>query len=339
MSDESISAIEAATTLGGEEIYIDRRSHIDLGNLKDVIVIVKGSVVLFVRSSPEKRRHRIGIVSPGAVLVGLAPGVEIVPVTEAEVIQIPVLKVESLPVGSPFEVALCVGIGSTLAACGSALPANATLAIARSRCATELTRRGVSVIETSFARHMRRLVNVASARLAFPAELKSMIAQKSGDARELPDSRLPPVVRACMQIAQEIGCDVSTIPSRIPRDNTRRPEQIFAHVSGLGIRPVFLDPGWWNSGVGALLAFKADDQSAVAILPTAKGMMAYVHSAGATQGPIVVDKKFADQLSGTASQFHPTLSSNQSTLPKFLRFVIQDSAKRPACDSSLCTQK
>mgnify|MGYP002629269133 CR=1 FL=1 len=327
MSDESISAIEAATTLGGEEIYIDRRSHIDLGHSKDVIVIVKGSVVLFVRSSPEKRRHRIGIVSPGAVLAGLAPGVEIVPVTEAEVIQIPVLKVESLPVGSPFEVALCVGIGSTLAACGSALPANATLAIARSRCATELARRGASVIETSFARHMRRLVNVASARLAFPAELKSMIAQKSGGARELPDSRLPPVVRACMQIAQEIGCDVSTIPSRIPRDNTRRPEQIFAHVSGLGIRPVFLDPGWWNSGVGALLAFKADDQSAVAILPTAKGMMAYVHSAGATQGPIVVDKKFADQLSGTASQFHPTLSSNQSTLPKFLRFVIQGSGR------------
>ena len=327
MSDESISAIEAATTLGGEEIYIDRRSHIDLGNLKDVIVIVKGSVVLFVRSSPEKRRHRIGIVSPGAVLTGLAPGVEIVPVTEAEVIQIPVSKVESLPVGSPFEVALCVGIGSTLAACGSALPANATLAIARSRCATELARRGASVIETSFARHMRRLVNVASARLAFPAELKSMIAQQSGGARELPDSRLPPVVRACMQIAQEIGCDVSTIPSRIPRDNTRRPEQIFAHVSGLGIRPVFLDPGWWNSGVGALLAFKADDQSAVAILPTAKGMMAYVHSAGATQGPIVVDKKFADQLSGTASQFHPTLSSNQSTLPKFLRFVIQGSER------------
>lgn len=46
MSDESISAIQAATMLGGESLYIDRRSQIDLGNLKDVIVIVKGSVVL-----------------------------------------------------------------------------------------------------------------------------------------------------------------------------------------------------------------------------------------------------------------------------------------------------
>ena len=327
MSNATISAVEAAIALGGENIYIDRRSHIDLGNCKDFIVIVKGPVVLFARSSPQKRRHRIGIVLPGAVLVGLAPGVEIVPVTEAEAIRIPFSKVDSLPVGSPFEVALYVGIGSTLAACGSALPANATLAIARSRCATELTRRGVSVIETSFARHMRRLVNVASARLAFPAELKSMIAQKSGDARELPDSRLPPIVRACTQIAQSIGCDISIIPSRIPRDNTRRPEQIFAHVAGLGIRPVFLDAGWWDSGVGALLAFKADDQSPVAILPVAKKLVAYVHSAGATQGPIVVDKIFASGLSGVASQFHPTLSNHQSTLSKFLRFVIQGSER------------
>ena len=154
MSNATISAVEAAIALGGENIYIDRRSHIDLGNCKDFIVIVKGPVVLFARSSPQKRRHRIGIVLPGAVLVGLAPGVEIVPVTEAEAIRIPFSKVDSLPVGSPFEVALCVGIGSTLAACGSALPANATLALARSRCATELTRRGVSVIETSFARHI-----------------------------------------------------------------------------------------------------------------------------------------------------------------------------------------
>ena len=327
MSAAIISAIEAAIALGGENIYIDRRSHIDLGNCKDFIVIVKGSIVLFARSSPQKRRHRIGVVLPGAVLVGLAPGVEIVPVTEAEVIRIPFSKVDSLPVGSPFEVALCVGISSTLAACGSALPANATLALARSRCATELTRRGVLVIETSFARHMRRLVNVASARVAFPAELKSMIAQKSGDLRELPDSRLPPIVRACTQIAQSIGCDFSRIPSRIPRDNTRRPEQIFAHVAGLGIRPVFLDAGWWNSGVGALLAFKADDQSPVAILPVAKKLVAYVHSAGATQGPIVVDKIFAAGLSGVASQFHPTLSNHQSTIPKFLRFVIQGSER------------
>ena len=327
MSDESISAIEAATMLGGESLYIDRRSHIDLGNLKDVIVIVKGSVVLFARSSSQKRRHRIGIVFPGAVLVGLAPGVEIVPVTEAEAIRIPFSKVESLPAGSRFEVALCAGIGSTLAACGSALPAKATLAIARSRCAMELTRRGASVIETSFARHMRRLVNVASARLAFSSELKSMIAQKSGESTELPDSRLPPIVRACTQIAQSIGCDLSTIPSRIPRDNTRKPEQIFAHVSGLGIRPVFLDSAWWNSGVGALLAFKSDDQSPVAILPFAKGMVAYVHSAGATNGPIVVDKNFADGLSRIASQFHPTLSNHQSTIPKFLSFVIQGSER------------
>ena len=327
MSDESISAIEAAAILGGESFYIDRRSQIDLGNLKDVIVIVKGSVVLFARSSSQKRRHRIGVVLPGAVLVGLAPGVEIVPVTETEAIRIPLAKVENLPAGSPFEIALCAGIGSTLSACGSALPAKATLAIARSRCATELERRGASVIETSFARHMRRLVNVASARLSFPDELKTMITQKSGGANELPDSRLPPIVRACSQIAQSIGCDPSTIPSRIPRDNTRKPEQIFAHVSGLGIRPVFLDAGWWNSGVGALLAFKADDQSPVAILPSAKGMVAYIHSAGATNGPIVVDKKFAAELSGVASQFHPTLSNNQSTLPEFLRFVIQGSER------------
>lgn len=327
MSDAIPPSVEAALDLGGESIYIDRRSHIDLKNLQDVLVVVQGSAVLFARSSSGKRRHKIGIVSPGFVLVGPAPGVEFVPVTEAEVIQIPHLKVESIATGSSHDVALRLGMDSTLKVCGASLPKNATFAIARNRCATELTHRGAAVIESSFARHMRRLVSVASARLSFSDDLKSMIAQKTGGKHELPDSRLPPIVRACTQIAQVIGCDLSAIPTRIPRDNTRRPEQIFAHVSGLGIRPVFLDPGWWNSGVGALLAFRADDESPVSILPAANGMVAYVHSAGATNGPIVVDKKFADQLSGVASQFHPTLSSHQSTIPKFLRFVIQGSER------------
>ncbi len=56
MSDATISAVEAATALGGENIYIDRRSHIDLGNFKDFIVIVKGPVVVFARRCTDKNR-------------------------------------------------------------------------------------------------------------------------------------------------------------------------------------------------------------------------------------------------------------------------------------------
>ncbi len=327
MSSERNPAVEAAIAAGGESVYIDRRSHVALENLTDIIVIVQGSAVIFARRHTGRRRHRIGIISAGAAFVGSATGVEVVPVTEAEVIRIPIEKRSGILANSAAEAALCAGLNATLVACGSSLRANSTLEIACVRCASELTRRSEAIIDTSFARHLRRLVNVASARLAFPNEVKSIISQKSGGARELPDSHLPPIIRACTQIAQDIGCDLSTIPSRIPRDNTRRPEQIFAHVSGLGIRPVFLDPGWWNSGVGALLAFRTEDQAPVAILPSKSGMIAYVHSAGATRGPIAIDQKFAAELSTLASQFHPTLSSEQSTIPKFLRFIAQGSER------------
>lgn len=327
MSAPQKTAPQCALELGGISSYLDRRSQLRLADLTDLIVIAQGSVVLFARRGLNGRRHKIGVIPAGGAFVGPAAGVEVVPVSEAELIRVPVAKVRSIAAGSPVEAALCAGIASTLTSCGSSLPGKATMAVACERCSTELARRAQVVIDVTYTRHLRRLVGIASSRLSFPEELRSMLSQRSGSGRELPDARLPPIVRACTQIVQDIGCDLTAIPSRIPRDNTRRPEQVFAHVAGLGIRPVFLDPGWWTSGVGALLAFRLEDQSPVAVLPTPAGMVAFVHSAGATQGPIRVDQAFAATLAGSASQFHPTLAAHQSTIPKFLRFVLQGSER------------
>ncbi|MSR44197.1 MAG: ATP-binding cassette domain-containing protein [Phycisphaerales bacterium] len=327
MSDLLHPAIHAAQTLHGESVYLDRRGPLQLEELSDLMVLVRGRVVLFARRHAGSRRHRIGVLSTGAAFVGPVAGVEVVPVSEAEFLRVPGASISTVAAGSAPERALCSALGATLVACGSTLSTHCPLDVACQRCAAELVRLGDAVIESSFERHLRRLVNVAISRLSFPEELKSMLAPGASMGNELPDARLPPIVRACTQIALEIGCAPARIPSRIPRDNTRRPEQIFAHVAGLGIRPVFLDPGWWNSSVGALLTFRNEDQAPVAILPSANGLVAFIHSAGATQGPVVVDHAFAAQLTPTASQFHPTLAHEQSSIAQFLRFAIHGSER------------
>ncbi|MSR69475.1 MAG: ATP-binding cassette domain-containing protein [Phycisphaerales bacterium] len=328
MSAPAESIVALALDLGGESCYLDRRSQLQLTQCDELFVVVRGSVVLFARHRAGGRRHRIGVIQAGAAFAGPAAGIEAVAVSEAEFVRIRREPLARVVAQSPTEYALSAGIAATLAACGASVPPHADIATACAHCATTLARRGNATIETSFARHLRRLVSVATSRLAFPEELQSMLVDRPpGGRAHLPDTRLPPIVRACMQIAYDIGTDPSAIPTRIPRDNTRRPEQIYAHVAGLGIRPVFLDPGWWHSGVGSLLAFRAQDHAPVAIIPTPAGMVAYVHSGGATIGPVPVDAAFAAQLTATASQFHPTIAAHHASISQFLRFVVRGSER------------
>jgi len=312
--------------LGAVALFMDRRRSIPVEMFVDGIAVIEGSLMIFALHPNHQRRHRVGELQPGCVVIGSLENIELVPTSQCEIVRIGREVLGKIAADSQTDQALRAGIASTLIACGSSLSPKANRAAACKRCADELSRRGTAVVESSLARHMRRLVNTASASLGFEERLKSMVATKTGPAwRVLPDNRLPPVVRACTQIAVHMGCEAATIPVRIPRDATRKPEQTFAHVAGLGIRPVFLDPGWWRAEIGSLLAFRSEDQAPVAILPTPAGLVAFVHSAGATIGPIQVDEQFAKQLSGTASQFHPTLGAGTVTMAKFLRFTIRGS--------------
>ncbi len=328
MSSDQKSLAQQALDLGGESCYLTRRSDIDLGSCDDLFLVVQGAVVIFSRARAGGRRHRIGVIQPGAAFAGRAMGIEAVPVSESEVVRLGPSAQRGVTANSPTEHALCAAISAGLSACGSSAPPSAGLAAACVYCASSLAMRGSATIDTSFARHLRRLVSVAAARLAFPQELQSMLLDRQARGRSLlPDTRLPPIVRACTQVARDIGTDPATIPTRLPRDSTRQPEQIFAHVAGIGIRPVFLDPGWWHSGVGSLLAFREEDHAPVAIIATSAGMTAYVHSGGATIGPLTVDAAFASQLTKSASQFHPTLPPNHSSVAQFVRFVIRGSER------------
>ena len=326
MTVTATAIIEAATAAGGKSILVDRRRAIEGESLRDLLVVVQGSLIVFGHREGHTRRHRIGILPEGCAIVGPLSRIELVPMSEAECLRVPLAALASVEQGSANEQSLLAGIALTLTACGSSLPQKASMRSACSRCASELVRRSDTVIESALSRHMRRLVSTASASLLFEDRLKSTMDRGAVPSwRDLPDDRLPPVVRACMQIALHMGCDPASVPTRLPRDATRKPEQVFAHVAGLGIRPVFLDPGWWMSGVGALLAFRAEDQAPVAIIPQRKGFVAFVHSAGATLGPVEVTAEFASQLTKTASQFYATLGPNDTTIARFLKFAIKGS--------------
>ena len=323
--------VQGALAAGGHAVFLDRRRSLRGDELADLLVIVRGSAVAFALREGHPRRHRIGVLEEGHAIIGPIAKFELVPVNDLEVVRVPLKCIAGIVAGSPTEIAMRTGIAATLSACGSSLAGSASLAKVSlgatcQRCASELQRRSSVVTESAYSRHLRRLVSTAAAALSFDQRLQALLGRRAGAATsELLDDRLPPIVRACTQIAIDMGCDPESIPTRIPRDTTRKPEQIFAHVAGLGIRPVFLDPGWWESGVGALLAFRADDQSPVAILPSRSGLVAYVHSAGAIIGPTPVGAEFAAQLTGTASQFHATLPQSATTIGPFLKFAVRGS--------------
>jgi len=318
--------IAAARAAGGTDIIVDRRRSVAGETLAETIVVVQGTVLVFARRARHARRHRVGTLEPGCAITGPLDRIDLVPMSQCECIR--VTERAEIASGSEVERALVAGHARTLAACGAGFLPMASLDAARKRCALELVRRGDAISADAFARHLRRLVGTASGSLTFEDRVRTAATRASvPNWRDLPDDRLPPIVRACMQIALHMGCEPSSVPTRLPRDATRRPEQVFAHVAGLGIRPVFLDPGWWQSGVGALLGFRAEDQAPVALVPTRGGFVAFIHSAWATQGPVPVDAKFAATLSVNASQFHATLGVGDTSMSRFIRFALRGSER------------
>lgn len=310
--------------LGGIRQTADRRGGVPLKD-DSIMILLSGSVQVFAYRKGHQRRHRIGELLPGSAVQGPLFPVDLIPESTAEFLRLPSGALDAAAPSTAAE-ALRLGFAKTLAGCGGTLSPKLSLADAAKRVTEELERRGQATAEASYARHMRRLVDTASGSLAFEQRIQSLVTTRTGPRwMYQPDTRLPPVVRACIQLAVMMGYEPDQVPTRVPRDVTRKPEQTFAHVAGLGIRTVFLDPGWWKQDIGSVLAFRAEDQSPVAVLATPKGLMAFVHSSGAIAGPFPVDEAFASTLVKTASQFHATLGPERISVWKFLRFITKGS--------------
>ncbi|NBX35861.1 MAG: ATP-binding cassette domain-containing protein [Planctomycetes bacterium] len=324
----SIAATDYAAVfaaLGGERHAADRRSGVPMRD-DSIVVLLSGSVQVFAYRKGHRRRHRIGELLPGSAVQGPVFPVDLIPESTAEFLRLPAGALAAAASHGPAAEALRQGFAKTLAGCGGTLSPKVSLADAAKRVTEELERRGQSTSEAAYARHMRRLVDVASGSLAFEQRIQSLVTTRTGPRwMYQPDSRLPPVVRACIQLAVMMGYEPDAVPTRIPRDVTRKTEQTFAHVAGLGIRTVFLDPGWWLQDIGSVLAFRAEDQAPVAVLATPQGLKAFVHSSGAIAGPFTVDEAFASTLAKSASQFHATLGPQRISVWKFLRFIAKGS--------------
>jgi NHLM bacteriocin system ABC transporter ATP-binding protein len=311
--------------LGGERETVDRRNRISMSD-DSIVVLLSGSVHVFAYRKGHQRRHRIGELLPGSAVHGPLFAVDLIPESTAVVLRLPVGALAAAASNAPAAEALRQGFAKTLAGCGGNLSPKLSIGDAAKRVSEELERRGQSTSEAAYARHMRRLVDTASGTLAFEQRIQALVTTRTGPRwMYQPDARLPPVVRACIQLAVMMGYEPDQVPTRIPRDVTRKTEQTFAHVAGIGIRTVFLDPGWWAQDIGSVLAFRAEDQAPVAVLATPQGLMAFVHSSGATIGPIPVDEAFASTLIKSASQFHATLGSQRVSIWNFLRFITKGS--------------
>lgn len=76
-----------------------------------------------------------------------------------------------------------------------------------------------------------------------------------------------PLVVACQWVGQAMGIRIATPPTARPEVRRRNPLDYIAKTSHIRVRRVVLSGDWWRQDAGPLLAFRAENNQPVALLP------------------------------------------------------------------------
>ncbi len=103
-------------------------------------------------------------------------------------------------------------------------------------------------------------------------------------------------------------------------DGSTDPLRTIARASGFRTRRVKLTGRWWASEGVPMLAYRAEDGRAVALIPNSSRRYVLVDPARNTR--VLVDSELALTLQQSAVVFYRTLSSQRPTLGGFVRFAL-----------------
>jgi ABC-type bacteriocin/lantibiotic exporter with double-glycine peptidase domain len=131
-------------------------------------------------------------------------------------------------------------------------------------------------------------------------------------------------------VARASGCDIHRVPQIGTCDLTRPLEEAWAHAAGMAMRTVRLDPGWWRTDAGPMLAFLRERRDPVALIPCRGGYRMH-----GPQGTVRVDGRSASTLERLARQFCPTLPDAPARPVDLVRLALRGSHRELAAATAL----
>lgn len=203
------------------------------------------------------------------------------------------------------------------------LPARVEIDLANARFqrwALTLVEQTASDWQASFRRREQAKKNIMETAFA---TMKDTI---EGTARFSFDPQADTVLNACNLVLNKLGVSgkapLKNLPTISGLTNMERVRMI-AENSGFRIRKIALDRGaWWQQNGTPMVAFKEEDDQAVALLPTDKQSYQAVEPQG--RRTVRVDKSYAGTLQANALAFYRPFPAKSLGFVDLLKFSLHD---------------
>lgn len=131
-----------------------------------------------------------------------------------------------------------------------------------------------------------------------------------------------PLLDVCRQVAKPLGVSIVSPLARAGSAQSKNPLEAIVRASRLRSRQVALLGRWWTQDNGPMVAFTADDQRPVALLPkSARSYLLYDPAAVGAPGPVTA--AVAAGLAPYAHVLYRTLPPQALTGFDLLRFAIK----------------
>ena len=178
-------------------------------------------------------------------------------------------------------------------------------------------------LEGKADREVQRLVRRAELDTSQTYELFDRLSAVVGRSADHPPSSADPadpMLAACQIVAETIHATIARPSGRRPDQQTFNDVVEIARASRLRVRQTLLRGDWWTRDVGPLVAWRGEERSPVALVPSGRRYVMAEPRSGTRR---TVDLATAMTLAPEAVVFHPTLPSRALLLRELLTFAIR----------------
>lgn len=134
-----------------------------------------------------------------------------------------------------------------------------------------------------------------------------------------------PLLTACRIVGGHLGIDLKASRSAKAKTQMNDPVAAIARASGVRVRRIVLKGKWWKKDSGPMLAFTANDNRPVALIPRSSTSYRMINPGQGS--PSIVSRRVADTLSGAAYAFYRPFPHKKLNAADILKFGIRGCEK------------
>lgn len=173
--------------------------------------------------------------------------------------------------------------------------------------------------DLAVSRDVRRAQVESTARNVALSELESIEFAEQIDGRGA-----DPLLVACQYLGQLSQLTIKASPGW-SSTRTEDPVRAIARASGVRVRAISLDDGWWRTGLGPMLAFAQEDGAPVVLRPRRRRGYDIVNLAAGTT--VTASAAEAAKLRPSGYVYYPNLGDGEITVTQLLKFGLRGSGR------------